>query len=134
MSKQPLSLKAIADLKAEYRRLKDDENHLHNNLMHQSILRTWEQDSPAMWERLTRLGIADEMAFVAQAKMWDRSKELREAGMPMTDAREQAEREHLMLEPESQEPEDGAMAGAADLMNLLQESKEMVAKFRQRQK
>lgn len=134
MSKQPLSLKAIADLKAEYRRLKDDENHLHNNLMHQSILRTWEQDSPAMWERLTRLGIAEAMAFVAQAKMWARSKELRDAGMPVTDAREQAEREHLMLEPEPPEPAESAMAGASDLASLLQESKEMVAKFRQRRK
>jgi hypothetical protein len=45
------------------------------------------------------------MAFVCQQRMWAESDRLEKAGMPPTDAREQAEREHLMLEPE-EEAED----------------------------
>ena len=41
--------------------------------------------------------LADPLAKVLQARMWLRQEELMRGGMPVTDAREQAEREHLML-------------------------------------
>ena len=77
-----------------------NEEHLHNRKMHQSILETWRRDSPIMWGRLELAKLADPLAKVLQARMWDRQAELMEAGLPVTDAREQAEAEILMLEPE----------------------------------
>lgn len=90
-----------AKIRKEYQALKADENLLHNRDLHRRILMTWQQTSPRMWKNLERMGLAEPLAFVLQERMWQESKRLREAGMPVTDAREQAEREHLMLEPEA---------------------------------
>ena len=75
----------------------------HNLEMHRRILETWRLHSPKMWRSLERNNLAVPLAFVLQQRMWQESKSLREAGMPAPDAREQAERNHLMLEPEAQE-------------------------------
>ena len=77
-----------------------DEEHLHNNRMQETILETWKRDSPRMWARLERANLAPALAKVLQARMWERKAELMRAGLPITDAREQAEAENLMLEPE----------------------------------
>lgn len=90
-------------IKAERKRYEDDENLIHNSILHRQILETWRRDSPKMVARLEKQGILDDLAFVCQERMWRASKENRMAGMPVTDAREQAERDHLMLEPEEQE-------------------------------
>lgn len=82
-----------------------------NKDMHARILATWERDSPQMFTRLSRLGIADDLAFVCQERMWRQATAYRNGGMYFTDAREQAEREHLLLEPEEpilEPPEDMA--------------------------
>lgn len=93
-----------ATIRAEYEKLKGDEMHLHNNLIHNSILETWERESPVMWRRLRAARLTDPLAYVVQARMWAQQEELMRGGMPVTDAREQAEREHLMLEPEDDTP------------------------------
>lgn len=77
-----------------------DEEHLHNNLLHKAILSTWQRESPRMWTRLERAKLTEPLAKVLQARMWERKAVLVDGGMPMTDAREMAEREILMLEPE----------------------------------
>jgi hypothetical protein len=79
-----------------------------NNLLHKHILETWRRDSPKMWADLQAAGprMAHKLAFVQQEKMWRRTDELMEGGLPFTDAREMAEREELMLEPEADMPED----------------------------
>jgi len=89
-------------IKAE-RKQYEAEEVIHNPDLHQQILEAWRRDSPKMVARLEKQGILDDLAFVCQERMWRAAKDNRRAGLPVTDAREQAERDHLMLEPE--EPE-----------------------------
>lgn len=89
-------------IKAE-RKQYEAEEVIHNQDLHRQILETWRRDSPKMVARLEKQGILDDLAFVCQERMWRAAKDNRKAGLPVTDAREQAERDHLMLEPE--EPE-----------------------------
>ena len=98
---QILSQADIQRIKAEHQRYLDDELTLHNEMMHQRILATWKRDSPKMYLRLRTQGVLEALAYVSQQRMWAESDRLEKAGMPPTDAREQAEREHLMLEPET---------------------------------
>ena len=86
-------------IKAE-RKQYEAEEVIHNPDLHQQILEAWRRDSPKMVARLEKQGILDDLAFVCQERMWRAAKDNRKAGMPVTDAREQAERQHLMLEPE----------------------------------
>ena len=89
-------------IKAERKQYQAEEV-IHNPDLHRQILETWRRDSPKMVARLEKQGILDDLAFVCQERMWRAAKDNRKAGLPVTDAREQAERDHLMLEPE--EPE-----------------------------
>ena len=89
-------------IKAE-RKQYEAEEVIHNPDLHQQILEAWRRDSPKMVARLEKRGILEDLAFVCQERMWRAAKDNRKAGLPVTDAREQAERDHLMLEPE--EPE-----------------------------
>ena len=101
MSDLPNQLSSAA-IEAEYRRYRADEDMIHNRELHQRLLTSWEQNSPKMWANLLAQGLTEKMAFVAQERMWRRQDELMSQGMPLTDAREQAEREELLLEPESE--------------------------------
>ena len=95
-----------AQIKEERRIYSEDENLIHNRELHRRILTAWRMDSPKMMARLERFGMADDLAFVVQERMWRESDALEKAGYPVTDAREMAEREHLMLEPEDQEEQE----------------------------
>lgn len=95
-------LQMALKIKAE-RKQYEAEEVIHNPDLHRQILETWRRDSPKMVARLEKQGILDDLAFVCQERMWRAAKDNRKAGLPVTDAREQAERDHLMLEPE--EPE-----------------------------
>ena len=88
----------VSQIKAEYQQLIEDENHLHNQVLHKQILQEWRADSPKMVKTLELAGILDKTAFVMQARMFQEMDQLIAQGMPITDAREQAERNHLMLE------------------------------------
>lgn len=95
-----LSLQMVASIKKE-RKKYENEDVIHNREMHHQILATWKRDSPEMTKRLRDLQVLDDMAFVCQERMWQANDDYRASGMPPTDARETAEKEHLMLEPES---------------------------------
>lgn len=110
-----LDVKWGKEIRQEYQRMQEDEDLVHNKALHLRILKTWERDSPKMWARLQALKVAEEMAFVSQERMWQTARLYREGGMPVTDAREQAEKEHLMLEPEEPEQDD------SDLPEALQD-------------
>src|SRR5687767_3142541 len=88
------------EIRREADALDANEEHIHNRRIHDSTLETWKRDSPRMWARLEAAKLANPLAKVLQARMWDRQGELIRGGMPVTDAREVAERENLMLEPE----------------------------------
>jgi hypothetical protein len=105
-------------IRLEARRRKRDPDLLQNQEIHRRILATWERESPKMWASLTSAGVAQEAAFVAQQKMWEEMDNLLKAGMPVTDAREQAERQHLLLAPEADE------AGAAEYRRMMTEPQE----------
>lgn len=102
-------------IKVEREKYEADEEVIHNRMLHKRILETWRMDSPQMVERLIKLRILDDLAFVSQERMWRQAKLYRQGGMQVTDAREQAEREHLMLEPEMPEVDD------TDLPEVLQD-------------
>ena len=67
-------------------------------------LQAWKMDSPRMWARLTGVSASfpNDLATVVQAEMFQMERDLMEGGMYYTDAREQAERETLMMEPENE--------------------------------
>ena len=95
-------LQMALKIKAE-RKQYEAEEVIHNPDLHQQILEVWRRDSPKMVARLEKQGILEDLAFVCQERMWRAAKDNRKAGLPVTDAREQAERDHLMRDPE--EPE-----------------------------
>ena len=97
---QILSQAEIQRIKAEHQKYLD-AGEVVTVPLHQRILETWKRDSPKMYLRLRSQGVLEAMAYVSQQRMWEESDRLEKAGMPPTDAREQAEREHLMLEPET---------------------------------
>jgi hypothetical protein len=104
MSENPNLLDKAA-IDAEYRRYKS-EGVSETIPLRDRILKAWEQDSPQMWASLQSQGLTEKLAFVVQERMWRRQDELMKVGYPVTDARETAEREELMLEPESEPTTD----------------------------
>jgi hypothetical protein len=75
--------------------------------LHQRILKAWRMYHPEMVARLQRASCLEDMALACQYQMWKAVNRYEEAGLPPTDAREQAEREWLMLAPdEREEPEE----------------------------
>ena len=117
-----LSKQDVQRIKAEYQKYLDEGAEITIPL-HQRILATWKADSPAMYLRLRTQGVLEAMAFVCQQRMWQECDRLERSGMPMTDAREQAEREHLMLEPENPQQEP-APSGLAALQQALGEGRQ----------
>ena len=95
--------------------------------MMEHLLARWESSSPKLWLNLKRMNLVQPLAQVLLHRMYQRMTDLERAGMPPTDAREQAEREILMLEPEQEQEQEN---GLAELDRLLQESRQMVAEFR----
>ena len=102
-SNQIMSKEYRQQIEQEYQALIANEEHLHNQVLQKQILETWKQTSPKMYQRLKMQGIAEKLAYVLQERMWVEMDKLIEAGYPVTDAREQAERDNLMLEPEENE-------------------------------
>ena len=90
-------------IKQERQKYESQEDFMHNKEMHRMILETWERDSPQMTERLKKVKAMEDLAVVCQERMWQTNDLYQAAKMPPTDAREQAIKEHLMLEPENQE-------------------------------
>lgn len=101
-SDHPFALRKWAKETAQAAR---DREEPFNQDLHQQILAAWERERPQMWARLQQQEIADELARAVQSKMWEAETMYRRAGMMYTDARETAEREWLMLEPEADEDE-----------------------------
>jgi hypothetical protein len=101
LAARTISKAFVAKIRREYAALQRDEGVLHNKDLHHRILANWEQESPRMLARLRRRRLDEALAFVVQERMWRERDELVKAGMSAPDAREQAERNHLMLEPES---------------------------------
>jgi hypothetical protein len=93
-------------IKAERKQYEEVDEVTHNRDLHNQILSTWRRDSPKMVRELEALKILDDMAFVCQERMWRQEEEYCKGGMYFTDAREQAEQDHLMLEPEEAEWDD----------------------------
>lgn len=87
----------------KHQEFSQDEELIHNTELDKQIKETWLANSPKMYQDLKRERILDKTAFVLQELMWQENDRLKAAGMPPTDARETAEREWLMLEPEEEE-------------------------------
>jgi len=91
-----------AQIKARASEIREQETPINLDL-NRRILKAWEALRPVMWRRLKMAGTAEDLALVVQVAMWDAVEQYERSGMPPTDAREQAEREWLMMEPEEEE-------------------------------
>ena len=108
MTAQMFSQQWKAQLEQELAQASASPTFVHNQDLHERIVASWKQESPVMWRRLQTAGAGGLLARVLQQRMWTERDRLISSGMPAPDAREQAERDHLMLEPEAetaQEPE-----------------------------
>ena len=114
-------------IKAERKQYQAEEV-IHNPDLHRQILETWRRDSPKMVARLEKQGTLEDLAFVCQERMWRAAKDNRKAGLPVTDAREQAERDHLMLEPEAPE-HDEPMRPLAELQASIGEAQALLRRL-----
>lgn len=84
-------------IREERNRYEADEDLIHNKRLHKEIIKMWRRDAPATAARLDKEKMLDDVAFVSQQRMWRTMQMYLDGGMPVTDAREQAEREHLAL-------------------------------------
>lgn len=98
---QILTKEDVQRIKAEHQKYLD-EGAVITVPLHERILETWRVNSPKMYLRLRTQGVLEAMAFVCQMRMWEERDRLIYSGMAVTDAREQAERDQLMLEPENE--------------------------------
>lgn len=89
----------VSWVKKEHKRL-EDQGESYTIPLRQRILKGWEVNQPQMLARLNKAGVAQKLADVLQARMWQAAQEYLDSGMPLSDAREQAEREWLWMEPE----------------------------------
>ena len=95
----------VRHVNQKHREISSKVDLIHNQELHQQILEDWKQESPEMYQSLSKLGILEKMAFVQQQEMWSQYEQNLRAGMQVTDAREQAERETLLMEPVQSELE-----------------------------
>ena len=65
------------------------------------ILKYWRLHRPIMFRNLTEAGLAVKLAFVLDMKRYEAKKHYIRAGWPPTDAEEEAQKEWLLKEPES---------------------------------
>ena len=86
----------------ESRRLADDVMPMGSPTQRQ-MLGFWKLHRPKMWAQLNRLGITRELAHVLDEKCQETIDKNLAAGMYSTDAREEAEKDWLLLEPEESE-------------------------------
>lgn len=78
----------------------EDEDEMHNKVLHQRIVAAWKMYHKPMWQSLQHLGIGESFAVVQQQRMWEERECLIESGMQVTEATQIAECEHLMLAPD----------------------------------
>lgn len=82
----------------------NDPDQRPNTILNERIMAAWRLESPKFWARLMSVSpsFPEDLATVLQAEMRVMYDSLIESGMSYTDAREIAERETLMMEPESE--------------------------------
>lgn len=71
--------------------------------LERTVIASWRQDSPKAVAEFEELGILEVAAFVLVDKMLEAQRENLKAGMPLTDAREQAYADWLYLGDEAEE-------------------------------
>ena len=73
--------------------------------LEKKLIAHWREHSPKMAADLAKQNLLAPLAFVLVDKMLEQEKAYLKAGMPLTDAREQAERDWLLKEPEDETAE-----------------------------
>jgi len=106
MSVEKLDTETKQWINTEMMRLQANEDWTPNKQEIERIIETWRQTSPKMFKRLDAENLTESLAKVVQAQAWQMQNDLLAQGYPPTDAREIAERECLMLEPEENEEEE----------------------------
>lgn len=71
--------------------------------MEERVLETWRTKRPKMVAELARYGAVEALAHVLVERCLETEKKLLQSGLPLADAREQAERDWLMLQPEEED-------------------------------
>jgi len=79
------------------------------SVLESRVLRTWQRNSPRMVRSLNRWQATEALAHVLVDRFVQAEVKNIKAGLPPCDAREEAEKDWLMLEPE--EDDNGALSG-----------------------
>jgi hypothetical protein len=78
------------------------------------LVQRWRRERPKMCRELGEKFLP-QLAFVLEAKMYEARRRHVEAGWPPTDAEEQATKEWLLLEPETEnESDQGPLVGCEE--------------------
>ena len=91
------NLQAAHLIRKERQMYEEDEDVLHNRMIHKRIIQMWKQEYPQEVARLEQRNLLDDLAFVVQERMWRTMQEYQDGGMNPADAREQAELQHYQL-------------------------------------
>lgn len=92
----------VAWLRAEAKRVREQKNKPDLRLV-EDVLETWRLNRPKMWKRLRGRVWALPLALILQDYYQQEIEELERAGMPPTDAREEAMADWLMMASEESE-------------------------------
>lgn len=95
------ALNAATWVRRESKKLQQDR-WLIGSPLEKDLIAHWRQHSPKMVADLEKKNLLEALAFVLMHQMLDQEKAYLKAGMPLTDAREQAERDWLLKEPEDE--------------------------------
>ena len=91
------NLQAIQAIRKERQQYEEDEDVLHNRMLHREIIEMWTREYPQEVERLTKINLLDDLAYVTQERMWRTMDEYMDAGWNPADARMQAELDNYQL-------------------------------------
>ena len=80
------------------------------------MLQFWRQHRPKMWAALEARKLAVRMAFVLERKRAAAKKQYIQAGMPIPDADQEARKEWMLLEPETDRPHQSLLGQISTLM------------------
>lgn len=97
-------------IRAEAKKVLNDESQPGPNKDQiKELLADWRENRPLMWKRLHGVVLARPLALVLQDRYWKAFWAYQKAGMPRTDAREQAAMEWLLTTPEDSQETSAPM-------------------------
>ena len=96
------NLQAAHLIRKERQMYEEDEDVLHNRMIHKRIIQMWKQEYPQEVARLEQRNLLDDLAYVVQERMWRTMQEYQDTGWNPADAKMQAQMDHYPLVPDEE--------------------------------